>query len=574
MSWPLASFLVVAVVLVVGWLAYERSRPSARTVALVATLSALAAIGRDAFAAFPEVKPITAMTFVVGYALGPLPGFVVGAIGMLASNMMLGQGPYTPWQMAAWGGVGLLGGLAGSVSRRRLRGRLSLALGCAFAAFFAMLVMDVYEWTMTGIYTWVSFAAKAAPALPFDALDIGSTFVFGLLFAPELARLLARARERMTVCWNTAGASAPLLLIAALGAVALAPAQARAAMSGAASSAGAAAHRGARTPPGSAAALARLDIARGVAYLASAQGRSGGFGAAPGSPDSSMFTSWAALGLGAAGVWPNALARDGRTPLAELAASAHTIEAGAGGAERTMLALRACGAPVDRVGGVDLLARLLASREGGSFEGQVNLTAFALFALRAAGYASSSAVVRAAAAWLEHEQNSDGGFSFGRRGDPSDVDDTAAALEALLAAGVHDGRLVSGAVRYLEGAENPDGGFPQEAGGESNAQSSAWAVQALVAAGAPIGMSGAAGANTPIGYLERSVQADGSVRYSVESAQTPVWVTAEALAAFAAEPFPALTPQRRNAADELAAGAALDGVGSLTASLARTLAFG
>ena len=57
------------------------------------------------------------MTLVVGYALGPLPGFTVGALGMLASNILLGQGPYTPWQMAAWGLVGLAGAALGRLSR-------------------------------------------------------------------------------------------------------------------------------------------------------------------------------------------------------------------------------------------------------------------------------------------------------------------------------------------------------------------------------------------------------------------------------------------------------------------------
>ena len=101
MSWPLASFLLVAGVLAIGWLVYERRRPSARMAAVVAVMAALAALGRDAFAALPDVKPITAMTLVVGYVLGPIPGFTVGALGMLVSNFLLGQGPYTPWQMAA-----------------------------------------------------------------------------------------------------------------------------------------------------------------------------------------------------------------------------------------------------------------------------------------------------------------------------------------------------------------------------------------------------------------------------------------------------------------------------------------
>src|SRR5947199_5797482 len=133
MSWPLASFLLVAGVLAAGWLAYERRRPSARMAAVVAVMAALAALGRDAFAALPDIKPITAMTLVVGYALGPLPGFTVGALGMLISNFMLGQGPYTPWQMAAWGMVGLAGAALGRASSRSV-GRLGLALACALCA--------------------------------------------------------------------------------------------------------------------------------------------------------------------------------------------------------------------------------------------------------------------------------------------------------------------------------------------------------------------------------------------------------------------------------------------------------
>jgi len=200
MSWPVASFVVVALVLGVGWLAYERRRPSARMAAVVAVMSALAALGRDAFVALPDVKPITAMTFVAGYALGPLPGFTVGALGMLVSNFMLGQGPYTPWQMAAWGVVGL-GGAALARLRRRRVGRVALALACALAALVAQEVMDVYTWTLGAAHTPAAFAAVAGQALPYDVTGVVASFLFGLAFAPELARVLARVRVRMDVTW-------------------------------------------------------------------------------------------------------------------------------------------------------------------------------------------------------------------------------------------------------------------------------------------------------------------------------------------------------------------------------------
>ncbi len=203
MSWPLASFAIVAGILLAGWLAYERSRPSARMVAVVATLSAVAALGRDAFVALPDVKPITAIALVVGYALGPLPGFTVGAIGMLASNMMLGQGPYTPWQMAAWGLVGLAGALLGRVSGRHM-GRFGLALACAVMALVAKEIMNVYTWTLAAAHTPAAFLLIAGQGLPYDITDTVASFLFGFAFGPELARLLGRMRARMTVEWEPA----------------------------------------------------------------------------------------------------------------------------------------------------------------------------------------------------------------------------------------------------------------------------------------------------------------------------------------------------------------------------------
>ena len=107
MSWQLAAFPILALALAAGFAWYERTRPDARIVALVATLAAFAALGRIAFAAVPNVKPTTDIVLISGYALGGAPGFVVGAIAGLTSNFFFGQGPWTPWQMAAWGATGL-----------------------------------------------------------------------------------------------------------------------------------------------------------------------------------------------------------------------------------------------------------------------------------------------------------------------------------------------------------------------------------------------------------------------------------------------------------------------------------
>jgi hypothetical protein len=534
MSWLLVSFAIVLGALVVGWLAYERSRPSARMVAVVATLAAVAALGRDAFVALPDVKPITAMTLVVGYALGPLAGFAVGSVGMLASNVMLGQGPYTPWQMVAWGLVGVAGAAFARLTGRRA-GRLPLALACALSALAAKEIMNLYTWTVGASHTPAALLADAAIALPFDLTDTVASLLFGLAFAPELARLLARLRARMEVEWKPAGPSAavPMLLAACALAASTLATSAHAQRSGGEPSVRARVSRS--TSP---------SLAPELGYLARAQNRDGGFGAAAGRPSSELFSAWAAIGLAASGRSARVLARDGRTVLDAIRAQAATLE-GVGDVERTILALRACGASLAAFPG-DLLGRLMASRApDGSFGRLVNITAFAVFALRASGRPASDPAVRAAGRWLAAQQDPDGGFGFSGRGGGEDVDDTAAALQGVIDAGGRGGPVLARAVGFLRRAQNPDGGFPQQSGGESNAQSTAWAVQGLIAAGQDVSALKRAGSRTPLAYLQSLLAPDGSVRYSRTSAQTPVWVTAQALTALAGRPFPIEPPPTR-----------------------------
>jgi prenyltransferase beta subunit/uncharacterized membrane protein len=539
MSWLLASSLIVGLVLAAGWVAYERRTPSARMVAVVATLAAVAALGRDAFVALPDVKPVTAIAFVVGYALGPLPGFTVGAIGMLASNIMLGQGPYTPWQMAAWGLVGLAGAALARLTHRGL-GRVPLALACAVAALMAKEIMNLYTYTLAGTHTPAAFLAIAGTALPFDLTDMFATLLFALAFGPELTRLLARTRERMTVSWESAPPVAPAVAPkpgvaggrdVTIAAAILALVVASLGFSGPVAHASAV---GAFTVDAHAAA----SLAPELSFLTSSQNADGGFGGARGQGSSELYTAWTAMGLAAAGRNPAHVRRSGRSVLDSLRAQVSTLQ-GLGDAERTILAARACGDSAYSFAGRNLVAEVLRSRASDrSFNHQVNLTAFAIFALRAVGHSPGFAPIHQAAGWIERQQNSDGGFSFGVHGSPSDVDDTGAALQALADAGAHNAHALATAAGYLIRSQSPDGGFPQQYGAQSNAQSTAWAIQGLIAAGYNPGGVRRRGSRTPIGYLESLRAPDGSVRYSRTGAQTPVWVTAQALIALAGRTFP------------------------------------
>jgi energy-coupling factor transport system substrate-specific component len=533
MSWALASALVLALALGGGFWWFERSRPPARMLALVATMAALSGLGRVAFVALPSVKPTTAMVLVCGVALGAAPGFAIGALAALSSNVFLGQGPWTPWQMAAWGAVGVAGALLGRIAGRE-PSRLTLAIVAAVCAAAFSEILNLSLVSFGGGPVLSQWALWAARGVPFDVTHTVSSFLFASAFGPELLRALRRFRLRQEFRW-TGGAATPTVGSGLRGpeakpdsstvppglragaAVGLVLAALALALAG-----------GALARPATAAAATTP-----TGYLLAAQNSDGGFGAAAGQPSSALFSAWAALGLAASGHNPADVARGGASALAAVRSQARALT-GTGDLERTLLVLRAAGSST-RVAGRDLLATLVVrQRPDGSFGEQVNLTAFGVYVLRGFGRLGAAT---AGARWIVRQQDGDGGFNFAGRGPISDVDDTGAALEALAAGRDAPARTVKRALAFLHASQNPDGGFPADGGEPSNAQSTAFAVQGLLAVGAAPARFTDAGAS-PLAYLRSLIAPDGSVRYSRTSGQTPVWVTGQALLALAGRPFP------------------------------------
>lgn len=251
----------------------------------------------------------------------------------------------------------------------------------------------------------------------------------------------------------------------------------------------------------------------GVSYLQSRQTPGGGFAEQGGSP-SPQLTAYAVLGLRAAGakVRPGTLAylQAHEDELADLS----DVELGA-------MAQTVLGRRPDR-----LLARIdKRRRPNGAIGANVGSTVWGILALRQAGSHAPPAAVRYV---LRHQARS-GGWSW-YAGTQPDSNDTASAVEALRVAGVK-GAPIRRALGYLRRLRNRDGGFELTPGRGSDAQSTAWVVQAFVAAGK-------APPRGSLRYLKRLRRRDGSFRYSARYVTTPVWVTAQVLPALARKPFP------------------------------------
>jgi len=190
-----AAFAVVAA----GFAWLEGGTVSARDLTLVATLGGLAAAGRVLFAPVPSVQPVTVIVAAAGVALGPKRGFAVGALAALASNFFLGQGPHTPWQMLAWGGCGLAGGLLAPFLRNRFAfAAFAVALGFAFG-----MVMDVWLWYGFYPHTEAALLARLGAGVPFNVAHAAGNVVLALVAGPELRRVLERfeRRGRTEVVW-------------------------------------------------------------------------------------------------------------------------------------------------------------------------------------------------------------------------------------------------------------------------------------------------------------------------------------------------------------------------------------
>ena len=172
---------------------FEKRKTGGRRMVIVSVMTALCIVGRF----IPLFKPITALTIITAMYLGGEAGFLVGALSAALSNFYFGQGPWTAFQMLAWGFIGLIAGwMASPLKKHRW---FLLTYGVLAGAAYS-LIMDVWNvlWYGGG-FDWALYAASVTTALPHTILYAVSNFVFLYFLAKPFGEKMERVKIKYGV---------------------------------------------------------------------------------------------------------------------------------------------------------------------------------------------------------------------------------------------------------------------------------------------------------------------------------------------------------------------------------------
>ncbi|WP_042143522.1 ECF transporter S component [Paucisalibacillus sp. EB02] len=204
---PLQHYLVLSVA-IIGMISllffkrFERKKVKAREIVILAMLAAIAAIARVPFAGLPSIQPTSFVIITVGLVFGAESGFLVGAVAAIVSNIFLGQGPWTPWQMFAWGTMGLSAGLL-----RPLLGKIWIQ--CIFGFVWGFLfgwIMNL--WIIVSNmenFSWEVFIGVYASSFSHDLSHAICNVIFIALFSKRWVKILDRFKRKYGLLGGSVG---------------------------------------------------------------------------------------------------------------------------------------------------------------------------------------------------------------------------------------------------------------------------------------------------------------------------------------------------------------------------------
>ena len=192
-NWGLTATVLAVLAILAFFFEFEAAAVSSKEVALVAMLGTISAVLRVPFAAIPSVQPCTFLIICCGYVFGPVAGFMVGALTALVSNLFLGLGPWTPYQMLAWG----LAGVSAALLRRLKGGTVGLVIFGIVWGYLYGWILNTWYWA-SFIYplTFSTFITYQLTSIWFDTFHaVANAVLLGLLGMKTIS-ILERFRVR------------------------------------------------------------------------------------------------------------------------------------------------------------------------------------------------------------------------------------------------------------------------------------------------------------------------------------------------------------------------------------------
>lgn len=187
------SFFIAILSLLLFITGFEKKATGTRRMVIVAVMIALCVVGRF----IPFFKPITAITVITAIYLGGESGFLVGSLSALLSNFYFGQGPWTAFQMLAWGLIGLV---AGFLSKPLRKSRALLLIYGVISGVAFSFTMDV--WTVlwyNDTFDLTLYLTALGTALPHTVLYSVSNFIFLWFMAKPFGEKLDRIKIKYGV---------------------------------------------------------------------------------------------------------------------------------------------------------------------------------------------------------------------------------------------------------------------------------------------------------------------------------------------------------------------------------------
>lgn len=194
------SLLIAVLSFIPVFYSFEKRENSSKELSVLAVMIALSVVGRFVFSFLPGFKPVTAITVITAIYLGSEAGFLIGSISAVISNFYFGQGPWTPFQMLAWG---IIGFVAGIISKPLKKSKLILIAYGVFSGVMFSLTMDI--WTVLwadGTFNISRYIASQTAALPLTVEYAISNVIFLILLTKPIGQKLERIKNKYGLFLN------------------------------------------------------------------------------------------------------------------------------------------------------------------------------------------------------------------------------------------------------------------------------------------------------------------------------------------------------------------------------------